>query len=171
MLSPYLIIGVLIALAGSGIGGYSFGYDVASKVYQAKILTLQSDASLRLAEKTREVLEATEKQLQTAQQLDKINHEANQKINAALAANRAVRLRYQSTAPRCQSVPENDPTGSAVDEPKTIELELPRQITENLFGLAAEADRVSVYADTCYRWLRSLNSPYSRQDQDSPIRH
>jgi hypothetical protein len=156
MINPCIIIAMLLALIASGLGGYSFGYDVAADEYKAEILRLQNDANLRLAEKTREALEATEKQIQTAQQLEIEHHEANQKINQALADNRALRLRYKSAAPRCAPVPEAGSPGGADDEPKIVEFELPRAITDDLFGLAASADRVSNYADTCYRWVRSL---------------
>lgn len=156
MINPYIIIAVILALIASGLGGYSFGYDVAADEYKSEMLSMQNDASQRLAEKTREALEATEKQIQTAQQLEIAHHEANQKIDAALAANRALKLRYRSAAPRCSAVSETGSAGVAADQSKSVELELPRAITENLFGLAASADRVSNYAETCYRWVRSL---------------
>jgi hypothetical protein len=156
MFSPYLIIAFLLALIASSLGGYSFGYDVAADEYKAEILSLQNDANKQLAEKTREALDATEKQIQTAQQLEISHHEANQKIDAALAVNRTLKLRVKSTTSRCAAVPESSSSGVAADQSKDIEFELPRAITDDLFGLAASADRVSNYADTCYRWVRSI---------------
>lgn len=156
MFNPYFILAVLLALIGSAVSGYSMGYDTAENAYKAEILSLQNDANKRLAEKTREALEATEKQIKTAQQLDLANNEANQKIDAAMAANRALKLRYRSTAPRCGTMPESSPTSIAADQPDQVEFELPRAITDDLFGLAASADRVSNYADLCYRWVKSM---------------
>lgn len=157
MFNPYIIIAVLLALIASGLGGYSFGYDVAADEYKAEMLVLQNDASQRLAEKTREALDATEKQIQTAQELDIANHEANQKINQALAANRTLRLRVKGSASHCAAVPESGSAGVAIDQPKTVEFELPGSITDDLFGLAASADRVAAYADICHDWVKSLS--------------
>jgi hypothetical protein len=156
MFNPYIILGILLALISSGVGGYTFGYDVAEKAYIANVMSLQADAHHRLAEKTKEVLAATEKQIQTNQQLEIAHHEANQKIDAALAANRTLKLRVAAAAPRCDSVPKDRPSNNAPDPPQSVELELPRSITDDLFGLAASADRVANYADSCYRWVKTL---------------
>jgi hypothetical protein len=157
MFNPYVILAFLLALISSGVGGYTFGYDVAETIGKAEVLSLRNFANKALADKTREVLELTQKQQQAAQQIEVIHHEANQKIDAALAANRAIKLRYKSAAPRCESMSEDHPSNNAPDPPQSVELELPRSITDDLFGLAASADRVANYADSCYRWVKAMN--------------
>lgn len=151
-----VIIAGLISLVAFGGGGYAFGYDVAKKTYTAEILALQNNANSLLAEKTREVLAETQKRVKSAQQIEVINREHEQKINAALSANRSARLLYKAAASRCPAVSKDHPTSGSPGKPESIDYELPRAITDDLFQLAARADRVANYADSCYRWVQTL---------------
>jgi len=159
MLNPYVIIAVLLAFLGSFAAGYSGGHHSASVAAALEMEQLRHQHAQALADQTAKTLEAERASARVNQQLEMEKHDADQKINDALAANlaSAKRLRFKSTTPRCRTVPSGGSTGKPVEPAEEQQqIELPRPIEADLFRLAAEADRLRAYSETCNRWALSI---------------
>lgn len=159
MLNPYIIIAVLIAFLGSFASGYTAGHNKAETVAELEMEQLQRQHAQALADQTNKTLEAERAATLANQQIETAKNEAEQQINDALLANLSAskRLRIKAAAPKCRPVPDTKATGKPADIAEEQQpIELPRPIEADLFRLAAEADRLKAYSETCNRWAVSI---------------
>ena len=164
MITPYLLlikIGAVLLLVAALFG---YGYQRGSKSVQAEWdaeKVVQLKLSLELTQKhIKEVDELTHEFNRRNRDVSNSHQDAIKAITADLAAaRRAVKsaggLRVSSAI--CSSFAANAKTTSDIgnDAAITGTVALPADITDGLFDLVAEADRVTEVARSCQAWVKA----------------
>jgi hypothetical protein len=140
LFNPWIIIGLISALAGVFTYGHHVGWE--SRDDEAKAEIAKANETARTVERF-----MNEKLTKQAEQLKKATNEINQKTSALSAANAAGRLRLP--APACPTLPAtaNAPAPSGDSGERAGELE--RQTIATLIALAADGDKAAAKANAC----------------------
>lgn len=153
LLSPWVILGIVLAVLSAFGGGYYKGKDAEYQRQQIEIAALNA--------KARETEQAMAKVAQTyGETLRKANNVAKAKENqlrADLNAG-ALKLRIPVKAANCPiSVPESTPTPSGSDA-GTASAELDRQAADALIAIAAEGDAAIRKLNACIQTYETLRN-------------
>ena len=138
LFNPWVIVGLISALAGVFTYGHHMGWESRDEEARAEIAKANEEA--RNVERF-----MNEKLNDQAAKLRKANNEIVQKTGALSAANAAGRLRLP--APACPTVPAapNAPAPSGDSREGASELE--RQTIAALIAIAADGDRAAAKAN------------------------
>ena len=140
LLNPWVILGLVSALAG--VFGYGHHVGWVSRDEEAQLEIAKANEEARTVERF-----MNEKLNAQSEKLKKAQNEIAQKTGALTAANAAGRLRLP--APSCPSVSAAAnapaPTGDSGAGPSELE----RQTIEALISIAADGDRAAARANAC----------------------
>lgn len=172
--NPWLILGVAAtwaaSLVGVGMWQNNVGHTAEKAAWQGQQI---SELKVANAEIVRLNNEARTRELQSAHDMDNLGRQYEQKladsearrkhdVDAARAG--ALRLQFRGT---CGAASEGagSQTGasSGVGHGETT-IELPREITADLYALADDADQVVRQLDSCQDALQSYVNFYQRKD-------
>lgn len=172
MITPYLLlikIGAALLLCAAL---FAFGYHKGGQSVQAEWdaqKVVQLKLSLELTQKhSKEVAELTHEHNRRNRDVSNTHQDALKAITADLAAaRRAVRsaggLRVSSSI--CSSFAANAKAAGDIGNDAAIAgtVALPDAVTEDLFSIVAEADKVTEVARSCQDWVRK-NGFYGGSD-------
>jgi hypothetical protein len=138
--NPWIIIGLISALAGVFTYGHHVGWE--SRDDEAKAEIAKANETARTVERF-----MNEKLNKQAEQLKKATNEIAQKTGALSAANAAGRLRLP--APACPTLPATASSTASSGDSRDGPSELERQTIEALIAIAADGDRAAAKANAC----------------------
>lgn len=155
--NPWIVLAVLVALAGSHTYAYVSGKGRAEDAAAKVQLQAERVATKALLEANARAAASDARFAQIQQETEKRHHENQLAIDAErkrLAA--AGRLRDPGYRPAdCRGLPENtEASGDTADTPTPGDLS--EEFTAFLRNEAYEADKVAVYAKTCHEWVTGI---------------
>lgn len=159
-MTPYLTlikVGAILLLIAAL---FAIGYRQGAKSVQADwdaAKVLQLKLSLELSQKhAKEVSDLADKYHRRNLEVSNAHQDAISAINSELAAARRAARTSGLRVPISICTPSAAKTDGNVrdDAATTATVALPQEITDNLFDLAAEADRVTEIARSCQDWVR-----------------
>ena len=154
---PYLILAICIALFGSYRGGYHFGWE--DRDNDMKIAIAKKNEEARLIEQN-----MGEKLNQQSAKLQEANDAINKKTTALAVANRAGKLRLNTTsyvqAPTSASITSTDTKATSEPNRQTNEpSDAERATIDAIAEIVAQGDKNTVALNACvdsYNQMRDL---------------
>lgn len=152
------LIALAIGLCVGALGSWYLTAEYKDAKWGKAVADQKVEAGKILQAETDKVLAAERKATELNNQLEKNHAESNRKIDATLADNRRLSrelggLRDPGRRPSCGGAQAGagapaDAAGSSASG------QLSAEASDFLLELAADADRVAEYAQTCYSWAQ-----------------
>lgn len=162
MPNPWLILGVVLALGGAALAGYTYGTKHEARAWEAATAKLQAEAAQTLATANAAAAAKDQSNAELARNLDEKHAKELEAINAArdsagkrLADSVRNLTRCRSSGPGELPVAASDP-GIVADDATGGDAGLSAQIGASLAGIGADANKLAATVRQCVEWANQV---------------
>lgn len=161
--NPYFLLGALVSALALAAGGYYYGGKHADAAWKVTIAAQKLDAAMQLADVIRlnGIKEEADRQRAITNQKDydaKLS-EYQKRLADSDAKRRADGLRFsvERRGVCGDSATSQAGTSAGTVENVPLEIRVPDALANALFDLASEADKLAVWAESCYKFVNKLD--------------
>jgi hypothetical protein len=152
-----MIVGIkttmIVAMAAFAVGAVSAWW-TTSGYKDAKFQAFKSAADAAYSKAQAKTLEIELKNQVLAKELDSAYRQSKRDIDRLSSELATVRLRD----PNARSCPMPEPTTAGKPQGQAAGADLSAELTELLRAESRRADEAALYAQTCYRWIRDVQT-------------